>query len=221
MQAFLHKQMRTPSPYCPICTNSFLPETAAHVLTCQHPSAIAACLTTLDQCIKIRCKSANTSPIILHCWDECLHCELGLPDKPQHHKFQHPPWIEAAVKEARQHQNIIGWNGFIRGIISSKWIHAQHLHLKAFPSKDPKHGKGWAYTSTKHILQLGIHSWKWRNEYIYGKTIQENRAKACKSVIVLMQIHHLSSLGFQLCMKSHLTYALPKAPDNCWHGFIT
>ena len=100
MQAFLHKQMRTPSPYCPICTTSFLPETAAHILTCPHPSAIAACLTALDQCIKILCKSANTSPIILHCWDECLCRELGLPDKPQCHMFQRPPWIEAAVKEA-------------------------------------------------------------------------------------------------------------------------
>jgi len=72
MQAFLHKQARTQSPCCPIWINSFLPEMAAHILMCQHPSAITACSTLLDKCIKTLCKSAHMSPIILQCWDECL-----------------------------------------------------------------------------------------------------------------------------------------------------
>ena len=47
-QAFLHKQARTPSPCCPICINSFLPEMAAHILMCQHRSAITAHPTLLE-----------------------------------------------------------------------------------------------------------------------------------------------------------------------------
>ena len=72
LQAFLHKQARTPLPCCLICINSFLPERAAHVLMCQHPSAITACSTLQDQCIKTLHKSAHMFPIILQCWDECM-----------------------------------------------------------------------------------------------------------------------------------------------------
>jgi hypothetical protein len=172
-QAFLYKQNRTPSPCCPICCNSQDNETSAHVLQCQHPDAIEMRHAALNKCLK-SLQVAHTSPIITYSWNEALRRELHLPPTvPKAIKFQRPFWIDKAVKEARQHQNIIGWDKFLRGFISSKWITAQNLHLQAFPPNNPESCRNWEYVSTKCIMQIGPQTWAWRNIQVHGKTIKD------------------------------------------------
>ena len=49
--------------------------------------------------------------------------------------------------------------------------------MKAFPPKDSKCGRGWEFTSTKQIIQIGLFIWKWRNDFTHGKTLKENIEK--------------------------------------------
>ena len=186
-QVFLHKQHRAPSLDCPICTNHFLPETTDHIIKCPHPLEIKVCTNLLNKCLKNLVNIAHTSPINIACWDECLHCELDFPVNNNPRKCQQPYWIVSAVHAMQCHQNILGWDKFLWGIISSKWISVQHLHMKAFSPKDPKCWQGWEFTSTEQILQIGLQIWKWQNDFTHGKTLKESKEKTHSTTLCKVQ----------------------------------
>ena len=59
-----------------------------------------------------------------------------------------PPWnsnksqqLENAIHAARIHQNLIGWDKIMQGILSKKWVEAQCLRTKLFPPMDKKRKK--------------------------------------------------------------------------------
>ena len=70
--AFLHKQQRTPSPFCPVCDDLATRETSDHILRCPHPLAVKERISLLTKCLKQLRTTAYTLPIILSCWDEAL-----------------------------------------------------------------------------------------------------------------------------------------------------
>ena len=79
----------------------------------------------------------GTLPLIIECCKEKQSELLGLP-QPQKKKLFRAPWIEKAIATARKHKNLIGWDKFLRGFISDKWLTAQCLHIKPFPPHDTK-----------------------------------------------------------------------------------
>ena len=87
-QDFLHKQRRSPSPYCPVCIDLFLPETTKHLLQCQTTAAIKERTTRLNQCLKALRIHSHTSPIILQCFEECLQQELKLQTMANKQNYQ-------------------------------------------------------------------------------------------------------------------------------------
>ena len=89
--------------------------------------------------------------------------------------------------EARQHQNKMGWNKFLCGFISHKWIHAQHIHIQLFPPPDPKKTCSWEQLITKEIVTVGTWIWGWWNEFIHGKMILEQQAREWAEVIKQVQ----------------------------------
>jgi len=59
--------------------------------------------------------------------------------------------------------------------------------VKAFPPKDSKCGRGWEFTSTKQIIQIGLLIWKWRNDFTHGKTLKENIEKTHLATLIKVQ----------------------------------
>ena len=59
--------------------------------------------------------------------------------------------------------------------------------MKAFPPKDSKCRRGWEFTSTKQIIQIGLLIWKWQNDLTHGKTLKENIEKTRLATLIKVQ----------------------------------
>jgi hypothetical protein len=174
--AFLHKQDRAEDIMCPLCTHQ--EETMCHVLQCTHPetcqnrqSMVYAYLYNLQK--------LNTSNEILSIFEECLAHQFNFVSKllyPTPQLFLYS--IREATREATRHQNIIGWDKFIRGYISSKWAAAQHKFVSARHKEQKKRTQGWDVCLTKLTLRLTVELWEWRNNYVFGQTAEEAKRLA-------------------------------------------
>jgi hypothetical protein len=71
----------------------------------------------------------------------------------------------------------IGWGQAIRGRVSRKWGVAQQMYKRErFNQVDPVPTK-WAANMIFHLRKFGIDRWIARNEYIHGKSEQEQEDK--------------------------------------------
>jgi len=176
---FLHQQGRVEKSCCPICENEV--ETQGHPLQCSNLAAVRHRLSLIKIFIGVL-KKVNTAPEIRHCWVTQLYEHLGLGEPPAFEAVGTTSEMEAAVKAARCHQNILGWGLFSKGLISDRWNVAQALHFKLHPELVTKHNGGWESNCVRAILDLGLGCWTWRNETVHGKTVQE-AAKAARSAL--------------------------------------
>jgi len=70
------------------------------------------------------------------------------------------------------------------------WYHLLQMALSttstslSIPSQRLQAKQRMEFTSTRQILQLGIQTWKWWNEYSHGKTIQETHIKTREAAII-------------------------------------
>ena len=127
-------------------------------------------------------KKVNTAPEIRNCWESQLYVDLGLGEPPALAAVGTTLEMAAALKEARCHQNIIGWSKFSRGLISDRWKLAQDIHFRQHPELVTKHTGGWESTCVRSLLDLGLGCWQWRNETVHGKTVKE-AAKVARAAL--------------------------------------
>ena len=178
-KGFLHKQGREETGCCPICEDKV--ETQVHLLRCSNSEAVSHRLGLINKFIEVL-KKVKTAPEIRHCWVTQMYAHLGLGEPPASEVVGTFSEMEEAVKEARCHQNILGWGLFFRGLISDRWKVAQALHFKQHPELVTKHMGGWESTCVRALLDLGLGCWTWRNEKVHGKTVQE-AAKAARAAL--------------------------------------
>ena len=80
--------------------------------------------------------------------------------------------------QAFQEQHQIGWDQAIRGQWSKKWGQANGLYcISRLQQGDTDIHARWMSGMVKSMRQYGIDQWIGHNEYIYGKTKEEQHEK--------------------------------------------
>jgi hypothetical protein len=85
--------------------------------------------------------------------------------------------LPTTLKKATCHQNIIGWNNFLRGYISKLWI------ISNSTTDNIKHATKWCDKLTPLMMQLHKKIWDGCNAHVPGKTAEEARIKAREAII--------------------------------------
>lgn len=83
---------------------------------------------------------------------------------------------QSQLSTVTHHQNIIGWDNFIRGYISKHWC------IPTRPT-DTKSKPKWADKLISLTLQLHKKIWEGRNTHVHGKDNEEARRKAREAIL--------------------------------------
>ena len=85
--------------------------------------------------------------------------------------------------KAFQEQQVIGWDQAIRGRLIKTWREANMLYCTTCLNPgDIAIQAAWSAHLVKSLWQYGIHQWIARNEYIYGKTKEEQVEKKTQEI---------------------------------------
>ncbi len=170
-QKFLHQQQRETSALCPRCQHHH--EDTSHIYQCQDVNSVTSREEILYKALSMLEKH-NTSHMILHTFESHL-TDLFKIKKKNKFKQEHEPSYEEPTAVATRHQNILGWDNFIRGYISKKWLYANQ---RMTAQKTKSTGKKWNIIVTQVILDMHHEIWKSRSESVHGKTKKEARERA-------------------------------------------
>jgi hypothetical protein len=153
-------------------------------MICSDNVAIAERQDALASMLK-KLQTFDAPNYILNAFEECLSEHLRCPasnsfcDIQEHQLSQQQ---QRTLKTATQHQNIIGWDNYLRGYVSIHWCN-QTTEMKTRRSKVK-----WFDRLTDTALSLITTIWKKRNEMVHGKTILEQRQKAREAVLEKVRI---------------------------------
>jgi hypothetical protein len=175
-QEFLYHQRRVTDTLCPRCHQN--PEDAKHILICSDTQASSfrqkALYETLTSLLQ-----HNTSIHILQAMEENLCHHLAVQTKSRYIA----PFIDRVtsrkVRTCVKHQNIIGWDNFMRGYISKHWNAINDLSMSSTYGKKMQ----WSTTLIKVILELHAKIWTDRNQHLHGQTREEAKVKAREAII--------------------------------------
>lgn len=158
---------------CPRCLTSA--EHSNHILTCPHSSTKESRTSHMYHALS-EIQKATTHPSILSTLEYKLSTILEIPSQ---HKYIYPSTLPSQMRTAIKRQNLLGWDNFMRGYISTYWIKAQSSQ-----SQQQKNTKGdpWDFRFTRSTLDLHKAIWDDRNSFVHGKTIAESRAKARQAI---------------------------------------
>lgn len=176
-QSFLHKQDRTCSSLCPCCESH--PETVEHMYQCEDPETLKSRVLKLDEYLQALIK-INTNIHIVETFEYKLSMVLNITYKK---KYIAPSSMDhklyTTLITAKRHQNILRWNYFLKGFISSYWIQLQTLSSSSPTARQSK----WEEKITSLTINLLKELWNDRNTFVHGKTIQEARTNARAAVL--------------------------------------
>ena len=182
--AFLQKQGRVASGLCPLC--GVVEETSQHVHCCEDLDAGRFRQGKLNACMS-ELRAAGTAPEIVHCWGGQMSRMFGLPvpkardlSASRHHEK-----LEAAVAEARKHQAVLSWEGFLQGRLSVKWNAVQLLHER-LRREERRKGLPWSCRSVRLIGTVVLDLWRYRNERVHGATVAEGKQRRRQRVAALV-----------------------------------
>ncbi len=102
--------------------------------------------------------------------EENLTSTLNIPNK---HLYQDKQdYYKESTRQAVRHQNIIGWDKFLRGYTSTYWMDSRH----SFHPQTNK--KNWGNSITQIAIDLHKAIWSDRNTFVHGKDETERIQKA-------------------------------------------
>jgi hypothetical protein len=159
--AILCRQGRSSSSLCPRCHTQV--ETPSHVFKCQANQAIQQCLSHLT--VFLTALNKLKTPVqIVATLQYKLSLLLDIPFEQTYFiTMQSSTSHHYALIQAICHQNIIGWNNFMRGYISTYWAYYISIqHPNCIPN--------WDISLISHILTLTTAIWRDRNRVIHGDT---------------------------------------------------
>lgn len=139
---------------CPRCGSD--PETPEHVPACQQPESIEIwdkSVAALDNWL-IR---QQTDPTLRHQILLTLRSwKRGAIDPLRYDKFEQL-WNEQAT---------IGWDRFLNGFISKRWLTTQQMFYDRTQSK--RTGRRWVSSLIQKIWDISWDQWRHRNEVLHG-----------------------------------------------------
>lgn len=114
--SMLSRQGRKPSPLCPRCCTAI--ETSQHVYKCSQSQAISNWRSFLKKFLS-SLLSIKTLIYNISTLEYKLSITLEIPFIPTFHiQDEIPPLTKMLLINAIRHQNIIGWDNFLRGYMS-------------------------------------------------------------------------------------------------------
>lgn len=168
----LYFQGHKPPPLCPWCQCSV--EIIDHICQCLIPSASSCHKIFLQQFLKCLI-NINTPMQIIVTLERKLSLTLDIPYDARHaYPSQDPATIPHSLITTIQHQNIIGWDVFIKGYTSNHWMAAYvHLHISAYSTLT----LDWDVKLVSMAIALYKGIWDDRNIDIHGKSRLESQQK--------------------------------------------
>jgi hypothetical protein len=113
--------------------------------------------------------------------------------------------------KAFQEQQDIGWDQAIRGRLSKTWGEANMLYCTTCLNQGYTIQAAWSAHLVKSLWQYGIDQWIARNEYIYGKTKEEQVEKKSQEINKQIKVMHRADKFRVRGMDRHLfTLSLKK-----------
>jgi hypothetical protein len=168
---FLYKQGRMQNPLCHRCTQTH--ETAAHIYSCPDPSSRKERQTLLYKKLKDLVNSGMPR-MVATMLEEKLTTLFDIESMQEYCHASNNCNMNESIRKATLHQNLIGWDNFIRGFVSKYWKDIEHIQME--------NNKLWDTKLTGAMLQLHKEIWEGRNTVVHGRTIEEARKKARESV---------------------------------------
>lgn len=170
-------------PKCPSCQRH--KETCSHVLYCEEAGRVDVLLQTI-RLLEHWLEEMDTDPALTHCLvkyarsrgDRSLQdiC-IGFPN----------------LRQMAETQDKIGWRRFMEGMICTKLVEQQYLHLKLIGSN--KTIKAWATGVVIKLLEITHGQWLYRNVVVHDATSGSMANK--KKEDIQREIERQQALGMQ------------------------
>jgi len=167
--ASLCRQGRMHSPMCAQCHEHI--ETAAHIIICDQPLAITARHNMLDDMLH-QLEKRGTPNIMLQTFDYKLSLTLNLLYDKVTSRWTHDfVSIPYALLSAIKHQNLVGWDNFMKGFISTKWKDVlTQLSRESLPHSSTE----WDTHLTGAAINLYRGIWEDRNKRLHGENRKDH-----------------------------------------------
>lgn len=169
--SLLHRQECSTSPLYPRCKQTV--ETNDHILICTAPDATQCWTRLLNDFIRAL-SNLGTPIYILTTFHYKLSILLNLH---YDHAFSPSTTLsyesKALLMSAIRHQNILGWDSFLRGFTSIRQLQIIP-HLSSGTQSTHRLMQQWDVKLIYHILSLYKKIWDDRNKSIHGTNHQES-----------------------------------------------
>jgi hypothetical protein len=181
-----NKMDKTVAPTCPRCLQD--DESFDHMLKCE---TIRTDTHKSWEISKEKLRTPQSCPAVL------FHLEAGIlswlkgnmPITWQGIKPKKDDEIGSLIYSAFAEQGSIGWGQALRGRLSKRWGAANDRYLQERFNHQPSHQQSWNSRVIFILWRFSIDRWIARNELIYGKTLEDQRAK--KHAQVDSMIHEM------------------------------
>jgi hypothetical protein len=163
--ATLHKRDNLIPPTCPLCNAAN--ETTDHVCLCTHPS-VASIRAHATTNLRTKLTTAGTDPALVTILSDGIDhwMQTGQRQLLIHPPDTHP--FSSQIADAIAHQNLLGWDQFLRGRISQHWatcqISWQHQQLTPRGPRRLHDADSWATLVVKWGISTFFSLWTHRNE---------------------------------------------------------
>ena len=176
---------------CPRCRR--LNETISHVLQCPEPTAVTNRVIAWSKA-RASITKYSTSPFLLSKmeyglfrWHEQASDKWPDPVPSDDAANAHTHLVYLAYIE----QSSIGWDQAVRGRLSRHWHMANASYCATtLHQHDSTAYEQWSTRLVTSLWQYGIDRWINRNEFLYGKTVEDRLRKKTLEIDSLVQRLH-------------------------------
>ena len=175
---------------CPICMCER--ETTSHIFTCTHQTSYDHRMKMILQ-FRTWLQSIQTAPEIVDCFT--LFLTAG---KDATLSEMIPSNIESEARtelihQAATSQDLLGWDSFCRGWISSKWRAVQQKYLEEKDFTRRRTSRSWASYVVQYIYQIVYEQWEFRNSIVASSS--KNKASLSERNKIANDVRRQFHLG--------------------------
>ena len=139
--------------------------------------------------------------------------------RPYRHPIpSEPKQADILLQEAITEQNLIGWNNFFKGWISSKWSQSQDAYYaqrqQDYTNEDRRWNNGtvWSKILVQQLHIISQETWTFRNKDIYGHSKQEEQEN--DKIIIKDKVRHEYDKRFSYSTRIQWRYFTRRLTDR-------